>query len=66
MLGFPVLKPSGDSRPYDCAVESGRRPWRVQVKCAASHRGTVAMRRAAGNGALYTLDDLDFLGGIRD
>ena len=25
MLGFPVLKPWGDSRPYDFAVESGRR-----------------------------------------
>ena len=27
MLGFPVLKPWGDSRPYDFAVESGRRLW---------------------------------------
>jgi len=38
MLGFPVLKPWGESRPYDFAVESGRRLWRVQVKCATSHR----------------------------
>jgi hypothetical protein len=61
MLGFPVLKPWGDSRPYDFAVESGRRLWRVQVKCATSHRGTRCDARAAGSGALYTLDDLDFL-----
>lgn len=40
MLGFPVLKPWGDSRPYDFAVESGRRLWKVQVKVATSHRGT--------------------------
>jgi hypothetical protein len=61
MLGFPVLKPWGDSRPYDFAVESGRRLWRVQVKCATSHRGTRCDARAAGSGELYTLDDLDFL-----
>jgi hypothetical protein len=61
MLGFPVLKPWGDSRPYDFAVESGRRLWRVQVKCATSHRGTRCDARAAGSGALYTLDDIDFL-----
>jgi hypothetical protein len=61
MLGFPVLKPWGDSRPYDFAVESGRRLWRVQVKCATSHRGTRCDARAAGSGPLYTLDDLDFL-----
>jgi hypothetical protein len=61
MLGFPVLKPWGDSRPYDFAVESGRRLWRVQVKCATSHRGTRCEARAAGSGEIYTLDDIDFL-----
>ncbi len=61
MLGFPVLKPWGDSRPYDFAVEGGRRLWRVQVKCATSHRGTRCSARAAGSGELYTLDDIDFL-----
>jgi hypothetical protein len=61
MLGFAVLKPWGDSRPDDFAVESGRRLWRVQVKCATSHRGTRCDARAAGSGELYTLDDLDFL-----
>jgi hypothetical protein len=61
MLGFPVLKPWGDSRPYDFAVEGGRRLWRVQVKCATSHRGTRCSARAAGSGELYTLDDIDYL-----
>jgi hypothetical protein len=61
MPGFPVLKPWGDSRPYDFAVESGRRLWKVQVKCATGHRGTRCFARAAGSGELYTLDDLDFL-----
>jgi len=61
MLGFPVLKPWGDSRPYDFAVEGGRRLSRVQVKCATSHRGTRCDARAAGSGELYTLDDIDFL-----
>jgi PD-(D/E)XK endonuclease len=60
-LGFPVLKPWGDSRPYDFAVESGRRLWKVQVKVATSHRGTRCDARGAGSGPLYTLDDLDFL-----
>ncbi len=61
MLGFPVLKPWGDSRPYDFAIEGGRRLWRVQVKCATSHRNTRCSARAAGSGELYTLDDIDFL-----
>jgi len=61
MLGFPVLKPWGDSRPYDFAVEGGRRLWRVQVKCATSHRGTRCSARAAGSGELYTLEDIDYL-----
>jgi hypothetical protein len=61
MLGIPVLKPWGDSRPYDFAVESGRRLWKVQVKCATSYRGTRCNARAAGSGPLYTLDDIDFL-----
>jgi hypothetical protein len=61
MLGFPVLKPWGDSRPYDFAVEGGRRLWKVQVKCATSHRGTRCSARAAGSGEIYTLEDLDFL-----
>jgi PD-(D/E)XK endonuclease len=61
MLGFPVLKPRGDGRPYDFSVDGGRRIWKVQVKCATSHRGTRCDARAAGSGELYTLDDIDFL-----
>jgi PD-(D/E)XK endonuclease len=61
MLGFPVLKPWGDSRPYDFGVEGRRRLWKVQVKCATSHRGTRCDARAAGSGERYTLDDIDFL-----
>jgi hypothetical protein len=61
MLGFPILKPWGDSRPYDLGVESGRRIWRVQVKVATSHRRTRCCAKARGSGPLYTLDDLDFL-----
>jgi hypothetical protein len=60
MLGIPVLKPWGDSRPYDFAVETWRL-WKVQVKCATGHRGTRCEARAAGSGELYTLDDIDFL-----
>jgi hypothetical protein len=60
MLGIPVLKPWGDSRPYDFAVE-GWKIWKVQVKCATGFRGTRCNARAAGSGALYTLDDIDFL-----
>ena len=64
MLGIPVLKPWGDSRPYDFAVE-GWRLWKVQVKPATSHRGTRCDARAAGSGELYTLDDIDFLAATR-
>ena len=62
MLDFWLSKPWGDSRPYDFVVDSGhRRLWRVQVKCATSHRGTRCDARAAGSGPLYTEDDIDFL-----
>ena len=61
MLDFPVSKPWGDSRPYDFVVEGGQRMWRVQVKCATSHRGTRCCARAAGSGPLYTAEDIDFL-----
>ena len=61
MLDFAVLKPWGDSRPYDFVVDSGKRLWKVQVKCATSHRGTRCDVRAAGSGPLYTKDDIDFL-----
>jgi hypothetical protein len=62
MLGFPVLKPWGDSLPYDFGVDGGRRLWKVQVKCATSFRGTRCDAKAGGSGGeMYTLDDIDFL-----
>jgi hypothetical protein len=62
MLGIGVAKPWGDSRPYDFIVDCGPRLlWKVQVKCATSHRGTRCDARAAGSGELYTEDDIDFL-----
>jgi hypothetical protein len=61
MLGIGVSKPWGDSRPYDFIVDCGPRYlWRMQVKCATSHRGTRCSARAAGSGELYTLEDIDF------
>src|SRR5258708_16155434 len=50
MLGFPVLKPWGDSRPYDFAVESGRRLWRGRGEGASGHPGKGCETRAAGGG----------------
>jgi hypothetical protein len=39
-LGFKVTKPWGDSERYDFVLDSGRRFWRVQIKCtAAMHAG---------------------------
>jgi hypothetical protein len=61
MLDFPVSKPWGDSRAYDFVLDSGHELWRVQVKCATSHRGTRCSARAAGSGPLYTAEDIDFL-----
>ena len=62
MLGFPVLKPWGDSRPYDFA----RGEWEKVVAGAGEsvrrgHRGTRCNARASGSGELYTLDDIDYL-----
>jgi hypothetical protein len=57
MLGFPVLKPWGDSRPYDFAVESGRRLWKVQVKCATAIevRGAKRGPQAAASFTLWRI-----------
>jgi len=60
MLGFPVLKPWGDSRPYDLG-------WTVGGGCggAGEMRDQLsrhAMRREGERQrGLYTLDDIDFL-----
>ncbi len=61
MLDFPLSKPWGDSRAYDFVVDGGHGMWRVQVKCATSHRGSRCSARAAGSGPLYTKEDIDFL-----
>ena len=61
MLDFALSKPWGDSRAYDFVVDSRHGLWRVQVKCATSHRGTRCDVRAAGSGPLYTVEDIDFL-----
>jgi hypothetical protein len=65
-LGFRVTKPWGDSERYDFVLDSGRRLWRVQIKCTA-------VLRAGGyhiqpihfvygkNKVVYTAEDIDVL-----
>lgn len=65
-LGLRVTKPWGDSERYDFVLDSGRRLWRVQIKCTA-------VERAGGyhiqpihfvygkNKVVYTADDIDVL-----
>jgi hypothetical protein len=65
-LGFRVTKPWGDSERYDFVLDSGRRLWRVQIKCTA-------VSRAGGyhihpihfvygkNKVVYTAEDIDVL-----
>ena len=65
-LGFRVTKPWGDSERYDFVLDSGRRLWRVQIKCTA-------VERAGGyhiqpihfvygkNKVVYTGDEIDVL-----
>jgi hypothetical protein len=38
--GFPILKPWGDTRPYDVAVDYGPNFLRIQVKSTACRTGT--------------------------
>jgi hypothetical protein len=64
-LGFSVLLPWGESDPYDAAVDFGRRLLRVQVKSAAAYNGSYTIKTTGANGRVYTLDDIDFRGGIR-
>ena len=61
-----MTKPWGDSERYDFVLDSGRRLWRVQIKCTA-------VERAGGyhiqpihfvygkNKVVYTADDIDVL-----
>ena len=65
-LGFRVTKPWGDSERYDFVLDSGKRLWRVQIKCTA-------VERAGGyhiqpihfvygkNKVVYTAEDIDVL-----
>ena len=65
-LGFRVTKPWGDSERYDFVLDSGRKLWRVQIKCTA-------VERAGGyhiqpihfvygkNKVVYTAEDIDVL-----
>jgi hypothetical protein len=65
-LGFRVTKPWGDSERYDFVLDSGRRLWRVQIKCTA-------VERAGGyhiqpihfvygkTKVVYTAEDIDVL-----
>jgi hypothetical protein len=65
-LGFRVTKPWGDSERYDFVLDSGRRLWRVQIKCTASERAggyhIQPIHFVYGkNKVVYTADDIDVL-----
>jgi len=60
--GFKVLKPWGDSQPFDVAINFGPRIVRVQVKSTACRVGTGYFCQFKPNyfSDPYTLDQLDF------
>ena len=60
-LGFKVLKPWGDSSPFDVAVCFGNRIVRVQVKSTSVRTGTGYFCQFKPNylNEPYTLDQLD-------
>jgi len=65
-LGFRVTKPWGDSERYDFVLDSGRRLWRVQIKCTASIRAggyhIQPIHFVYGkNKVVYTAEDIDVL-----
>jgi hypothetical protein len=64
--GFGIAKPWGDSERYDFIVDSGRRLWRVQLKCTASLRArgydVQSIYAIYGGGKVcYTADEIDVL-----
>lgn len=64
--GFYVSKPWGDSERYDFIVDSGRRLWRVQLKCTATVRArgydVQSIYAIYGQGKVcYTADEIDVL-----
>lgn len=67
-LGFNILKPFGDSNPYDCVVEHKGRLSRVQVKSAwtehnnGAYHFTMEMGRTNKEGVRpYRADEVDFV-----
>jgi hypothetical protein len=65
-LGFRVTKPSGDSERYDFVLDSGKRLWRVQIKCTSSvimSGYTIQATHAVygKSGVAYTNEDIDIL-----
>jgi hypothetical protein len=60
--GYKVLKPWGDSQPYDVALAFGNRIVRVQVKSTSCRTGTGYFCQFKPNyfSDPYTLDQLDF------
>jgi hypothetical protein len=64
--GFAVTKPWGDSERYDFIVDSGRRLWRVQLKCTATLRArgydVQSIYSVYGRGKVcYTAEEIDVL-----
>jgi PD-(D/E)XK endonuclease len=65
-LGFRVTKPWGDSERYDFVLDSGRRLWRVQIKCtstviAGGYNIQVTHGVYGKSGVAYTNEDIDIL-----
>ena len=65
-LGFRVTKPWGDSERYDFVLDSGKRLWRVQIKCTSSViAGGYNIQATHGvygkSGVAYTNEDIDIL-----
>ena len=68
LLGCTVLKPMGDSAPYDVVVDNGPRMLRVQVKSASvldtrrsAHRYAMTAARGCEAKIPYDPSDADFL-----
>src|SRR5580700_177024 len=63
--GFTVLKPWGDSQPFDVALNFGTRVVRVQVKSTSYRVGTgyVCQFKTNFHGRQYAPEMLDFFAG---
>ncbi len=65
-MGFRVTKPWGDSERYDFVLDSGKRLWRVQIKCTATlHAGGYHIQPIhyvyGERKLVYTEDEIDVL-----